>query len=148
MSRFRRILHPTDFSRASGAAFARAAAMAREDRAELLVIHVLTPTLPMVGEGYVSPKAYQEMEASARAVGRKHLDALVTKAKKAGVRARGMLLEGVPHERIVKAAKSQRADLVVMGTHGRTGLARFFLGSVAERVVAMAGCPVLTVRGR
>ncbi len=148
MSRFRRILHPTDFSRASGAAFARAMALAKADRAELLVVHVLTPALPMVGDGYVSPKVYEEMEASARAAGKKHLDRLVAKAKRAGVRARGVLLEGVPHERIVRAARAQRADLVVMGTHGRTGLARFFLGSVAERVVAMAGCPVLTVRGK
>lgn len=148
MSRFRRILHPTDFSRASGAAFARAVALAKADRAELLVVHVLTPALPMVGDGYVSPKVYEQMEASARAAGKKHLDRLVARAKKAGVRARGLLLEGVPHERIVRAARAQRVDLVVMGTHGRTGLARFFLGSVAERVVAMAGCPVLTVRGR
>lgn len=141
-------MHPTDFSRASGAAFARAVAMARADRAELLVVHVLTPVLPMVGDGYVSAKVYEEMEASARTAGRKHLDGLVAKAKRAGVRTRALLLEGVPYERIVRAAKTQRADLVVMGTHGRTGLARFFLGSVAERVVAMAGCPVLTVRGK
>lgn len=122
--------------------------MARADRAELLVVHVLTPVLPMVGDGYVSAKVYEEMEASARTAGRKQLDGLVAKAKRAGVRTRALLLEGVPYERIVRAAKTQRADLVVMGTHGRTGLARFFLGSVAERVVAMAGCPVLTVRGK
>ncbi|MBI2528299.1 MAG: universal stress protein [Candidatus Rokubacteria bacterium] len=148
MSTIRRILHPTDFSKASGAAFARAVEMARTNRAELLVAHVLTPAVPMVGDGYVSPKVYQEIEASARAAGQKHLGALVAKAKKAGARAKGLLLEGVPHDRIVRAAKAKRVDLVVMGTHGRTGLARFFLGSVAERVVAMASCPVLTVRGK
>jgi nucleotide-binding universal stress UspA family protein len=59
-----------------------------------------------------------------------------------------MLLEGVAHEQIARAAKRQRADLIVMGTHGRTGMARFFLGSVAARVAATAPCPVLTVRGR
>ena len=148
MGKIRRIMHPTDFSKASGAAFARAVEMARADRAELLLAHVLTPAIPMVGDGYVSPKVYEEIEASARAAGQKHLDALVTKAKKAGVRAKGLLLEGVPHDRIVRAAKAKRVDLVVMGTHGRTGLARFFLGSVAERVVSMAACPVLTVRGK
>src|SRR3989304_585188 len=93
----------------------------------------------MVGDGYVSPKVYQEIEASARAAGQKHLDALVAKARKAGVRAKGLLLEGIPHDRIVRAAKAKRVDLVVMGTHGRTGLARFFLGSVAGRGSAMAG---------
>jgi nucleotide-binding universal stress UspA family protein len=54
----------------------------------------------------------------------------------------------VAHEQIVRSAKRQRADLIVMGTHGRTGVARFFLGSVAARVAATAPCPVLTVRGR
>jgi nucleotide-binding universal stress UspA family protein len=63
------------------------------------------------------------------------------------VRARGLLLEGLAHEQIVRAAKAQRADLVVIGTHGRSGLAKFFIGSVAGRVVSAARCPVLTVRG-
>ena len=52
------------------------------------------------------------------------------------------------HEQIVRAAKAQRADLVVIGTHGRSGLAKFFVGSVAGRVVSAARCPVLTVRGK
>ena len=52
------------------------------------------------------------------------------------------------HEQIARAAKSKKADLIVIGTHGRTGLAKFFLGSVASRVVAAAPCPVLTVRGK
>ena len=70
------------------------------------------------------------------------------KAKSAKVRAKGVLLEGVAHDQIVRAAKRQKADLLVLGTHGRTGVARFFLGSVAGRVVASAPCPVLTVRGK
>jgi nucleotide-binding universal stress UspA family protein len=150
MSRLRRILHPTDFSRASGAAFSRAVKMAKDNRAELIVVHVWSAVVPTVGDGYgyMPPKVYEEMEASARAYGTKHLDALVAKARKAGARARGLLVEGVPYERITRTAKAQHADLVVMGTHGRTGLARLFLGSVAERVVAMSPCPVMTVRGR
>jgi len=67
MSRIRRILHPSDFSRASGAAFAKAVEMAKTNRAELFVVHVLTPVIPMVGDGYVSPKVYEEIEATARA---------------------------------------------------------------------------------
>ena len=150
MSRLRRILHPSDFSRASRAAFSRAVEMTKDNRAELIVVHVWSPVVFMGGDGYsyISPKVYEEMEASARAYGMKHLDALVAKARKAGARARGLLLEGVPYERITRAAKAQHVDLVVMGTHGRTGLARLFLGSVAERVVAMSPCPVMTVRGR
>jgi len=148
MSRLRRILHPSDFSRASAAAFARAVAMAKSDRAQLLLVHVLAPPVPIAGEGYISPKVYDDLEASARAYGQKHLGALQAKARKAGVRTVTLLLDGVPHEQIARAAKSKKADLIVIGTHGRTGLAKFFLGSVASRVVAAAPCPVLTVRGK
>ena len=66
-----------------------------------------------------------------------------------GVRASSLLLDfGVAHERIVRIAKSRRSHLIVMGTHGRTGFAKITLGSVAERVVTMAPCPVVTVRAR
>jgi nucleotide-binding universal stress UspA family protein len=148
MSRIRRILHPTDFSRASSAAYRRAVDMAKGNRAELLLVHVLTPAVPVVADGYVSPQVYEDMANASRAYGQKHLDALVRKAKQAGARARGLLLEGVPHERIAQAARSRKADLVVIGTHGRTGFAKLFLGSVASRVLAVAPCPVLTVRGK
>ncbi|HEU4368693.1 MAG TPA: universal stress protein [Methylomirabilota bacterium] len=146
----RRVLHPTDFSKASGAAFARALTEARQQRSELLLVHVLAPVVPMAGAGeaYVSPTMYEQMAESARAWAQKQMDRLLAKAKAARVRARGLLLEGVAHEQIVRTAKRQRAGLIVMGTHGRTGMARFFLGSVAARVAATAPCPVLTVRGR
>jgi len=143
-----RILHPSDFSGASRAAFAKAVEMTRASRGELVLLHVLTPVVPIVGDGYISPKAYDDIVASAEAWARRQLGALVAKAKKAGVRARGLVVEGVPHDRIVRAARSTRADLLVMGTHGRTGVAKFFLGSVAARVLATAPCPVLTVRGK
>jgi nucleotide-binding universal stress UspA family protein len=148
MSRIRRILHPTDFSRASSAAFKRAVDMAKANKAELLLVHVMTPTIPIMGDGYVSPQVYEDMEAAARAYSQKHLGALVSKAKQAGARVKGLLLEGVPHERIARAARSKKADLVVIGTHGRTGFAKLFLGSVASRVLAVSPCPVLTVRGK
>jgi nucleotide-binding universal stress UspA family protein len=144
----RRILHPTDFSKASAAAFAKAVEMAKAGRGELLLVHVMNPVIPVPGDGYISPKVYDEIAASTKAWGQKQLAKRLAKAKAAGVRARGFLLEGVPHEQIVRIAKSRRADLVVMGTHGRSGLAKLFLGSVAGRVVAAAPCPVLTVRGR
>lgn len=148
MSRLRRILHPSDFSRASGAAFARALVMAKADRAQLLLVHVLAPPIPTAGEGYISPKVYEDLEASSRAYGQKRLSALQAKARKSGVKAVTLLLDGVAHERIARAARSKKADLIIIGTHGRTGLAKFFLGSVASRVVAAAPCPVLTVRGK
>lgn len=148
MSRVRRILHPTDFSRASNAAFARAVAMAKADRAQLLLAHVLAPPMPIAGEGYIPPNVYDDLEASARKYAQKRLAALQVKARKAGAKSVLLILEGVAHEQIARAARSKKADLIVIGTHGRTGFAKFFLGSVASRVVATAPCPVLTVRGR
>ena len=142
------VLHPTDFSSASGTAFRRAVAEARARKASLLILHVLAPVVPIVGEGYISPAAYEQMSTAARAWAQKRLDRAVAKAKTARVRARGMLRDGVAHEQIARVAKAQHAKLIVMGTHGRTGVARFFLGSVAARVAATAPCPVLTVRGR
>jgi nucleotide-binding universal stress UspA family protein len=144
----RRILHPTDFSAPSNAAFKKAIEMAKASRAELLIVHVINPIIPVAGEGYVSPKMYEDLAASTRAWARKQLDRLLGKAKKSGVRGKGVLAEGAAHEQIARIAKTKRADLVVMGTHGRSGFAKLFLGSVAGRVVTAAPCPVLTVKGR
>jgi len=144
----RRVVHPTDFSAASGAAFKKAVEMAKADRAELLLVHVLNPVMPVPGDGYISPKVYDEIAASTRAWAGRQLDRLLKKGRAAGARVQGVLLEGVPHEQIVRFARSRRAAVVVMGTHGRSGLAKLFLGSVAGRVVTAAPCPVLTVRGR
>jgi len=147
MRRIRRILHATDFSRASTTALTWAVDMAKANRARLTVVHVMAPpSLALPGEGYVSPALYENLESSARAQANKRLAKVVARAKTAGVRANVLLLEGVPHERIARAAR--RADLLVIGTHGRSGLAKLFLGSVASRLVTLAPCPVLTVRGR
>jgi nucleotide-binding universal stress UspA family protein len=124
-------------------------ALARAGRVPLTIAHVVAPFVPAVpGEGFILPETYERIDAAARAAARKQLDRLVAKARRTGVRATGLILDGAPHEQIVRAVKSRRADLVVIGTHGRTGLTRLFLGSVAARVVTLAPCPVLTVRGR
>ncbi len=142
------ILHPTDFSPASRPAFNHALALARDEGAELWLVHALPTVMPMVGEGYMSPKTFDDLQRSMRAQAQKQLDRLVAKAKAARVRARGVLYEGVATDAIARAARAKRAKLIVMGTHGRTGLTRLFMGSVAERVVGTAPCPVLTVRGK
>ena len=147
MKKIRRIMHPTDFSGAPSAAFRRAVDMAKANAAELLLVHVITSVVPIMTDGYVSPRVYEDLEAAARADGQKQLDKLVRKARQVGARVKGLLLEGVPHERIAQAARSKKADMVVMGTHGRTGFAKLVLGSVASRVLTVAPCPVLTVRG-
>jgi nucleotide-binding universal stress UspA family protein len=149
MSQFRRILHASDFSPASRPAFRRALDLARANRARLTLVHVYSTYIPMMGEGYVgSAQVYDKMIVDIRTDAQRRLDRLVTQARKNGVRAKGLLLDGIPHDRIVRAARSTRADLIVLGTHGRTGLGRLFLGSVAARVVTLAPCPVLTVRAK
>src|SRR3989442_14293865 len=105
--------------------------MAKSSHAELLLVHVLSPIVPLAGEGYVSPKMYDEIALSTRAWAQKQLDTLLAQAKKARVRAKGFLLEGVPHEQIVRFAKSKRVDFLVLGTHGRTGIAKLLVGSRA-----------------
>ena len=148
MRTFRRILHPSDFSPASRPAFKMAVKLAKRNRAGLLVLHVLPP-LPMVPEDYMAAAMYDELRRVRRNGGQKQLGRLVATARAAGVRASGILRDaGVPAEQIGQLARARRADVIVMGTHGRTGLARAFLGSVAARVLATSACPVLTVRAR
>jgi nucleotide-binding universal stress UspA family protein len=150
MKVFTRILYATDFSKASRPALVKALALARQNHAPLVIAHALPPLVLTVGGdfGYVAPRTYEAIDQSARQHARKQLAAVARRAKSAGVRATALLLEGAPHEQIPRAVRRTRADLVVIGTHGRTGLAKVLLGSVAERVVRLSPRPVLTVRSR
>ena len=143
--RVRRILFATDFSGASQAAWTVALALAKAHRARLGIVHAVPPLA--LGQGL--RWAYAEAEARARAVARKRLGILRDKARRAGIRAEISLVRAVPDAGILRAARSMRMHgvWIVMGTHGRTGMAAAFVGSVASRVVATAPCPVLTVRG-
>lgn len=145
---FRKILIATDFSPASRPAVTRATELARERRGELLIAHVLPWVGPIGTEGWIPARIYDDMAQAVRETGQKRLDQVVARARRAGARARGLLFWGIPHEIIARLARREKADLVVVGTHGRTGLSRLMMGSVASRVVGTAPCPVLTVRGR
>jgi nucleotide-binding universal stress UspA family protein len=151
MNRIRRIMCASDFSAASRPAFRKALELARSTRARLLIVHALFPVIPpLMGEGvYVSPTTWNQIEAGARRTAQRQLAKLLQAARKSGVRANALVVEGAtPADRIVRTARARRVDLLVLGTHGRTGLSRLVLGSVAGRVVATAPCPVLTVRAR
>ena len=147
MAGLRRILFASDFSKESGKAFAAALKMAKTNRATLTVLHVIAPLMPVAPDQYVGPETWRELDRETRRWTAQRLAALTAKAKKGGVKAVGLTVDGSPAQQIVRIARSKRFDLVVIGTHGRTGLAKFFLGSVAGRVVSTAPCPVLTVRG-
>ena len=148
MTRIRRIVCASDFSSASRKAFATAVMLAKVNRAALTMVHVVTPIVRLAPDQYVASTTWEEIEIGTRAWAQAQIDRLAAKAKRAGIRATALLLEGDAPEEIVRAAQLKRSDLLVLGTHGRTGLSKLFLGSVAERVVATAPCPVVTVRGK
>jgi universal stress protein A len=148
MARIRRIVHATDFSKASLPAFRKAVELAKENKASLPIIHVL-PSMPMVADAYIAATAYDELLRGQRAQADKAMARLLKRARAAGVRAVGKIVDfGVVSDTVVRFAKRERADIIVMGTHGHGILAKILLGSVAERVISHASCPVLTVRGR
>ena len=144
----RAILHATDFSTASRPAFAKATELARADRSPLLLLHVLNPMMPMIGDRPIEPPTYRELQKASRAWALKNLARLVAQAKARGVRATPIVVEGSEAGSIVRLARARRVSMIVIGTHGRSGIERVLLGSVATRVVSQATCPVLTVRGR
>ena len=148
MKRIRRILHASDFSKASGRAFQTAMTMAKANRARLTVVHVIVPFELVVPEQYVDSGTFDQLAAQARQWGQRQLAKLADRAKRTGARTTTLLREGDPAQQIVRAARSERADLIVVGTHGRRGFSKLLLGSVAERVVGTAPCPVVTVRGK
>ena len=144
MKLFRRILVATDFSEASTPAFQEAILMAKENGSELLIANAYQRP-DMLQADAVAFGVYEEWEGNLRDEVEGKLNALVEEARTAGVAARPLVLTGAPHHAIADAAKENDADLVIMGTHGRKGVARFFLGSVASRVIKTAPCPVLTI---
>jgi nucleotide-binding universal stress UspA family protein len=135
----RTILHPTDFSERSGSALRLACALTRDYGARLVVLHVATPPDVIYSEGALplDPEVFYR-EAKER------LDRL--EVPEGNVRAERRFEEGDPATEILRVAPEVNADLIVMGTHGRTGLGRLLMGSVAEQIVRKASCPVLTVK--
>ena len=142
---FYRIIVPTDFSSCSEEAWRLAQRLAGMSGAELVLTHVLTEA-PLFREGpFIMPKVREVFEA-ARSFADAALGEWVAKARAEGLSARAALRTGVAYQEIVTLATDERADLIVIGTHGRGGLNRALLGSVADRVIRLAPCPVLTVR--
>lgn len=146
MKSFHRVMVATDLTPASGPAFRAAVEMAN-DGAELIIVHAYQPpNLAQVET--VAPAVYEEWDRSLRADVERKLRPLVEGARRGGADARALILSGPSSVTIAQAAKDNRADLLVMGTHGRKGVSRFFIGSVASRVISSAPCPVMTVRAQ
>jgi nucleotide-binding universal stress UspA family protein len=142
----RRILVPTDFSKHSENALAYAAAFAEKFDAELYLLHVVQDLALFVPEAVaVAPPAVPAVEQLTAAV-REALDRTIDSHQLRRFTVHAEVREGSPFYEVVRFAKEQEIDLVIMGTHGRTGLIHVLLGSVAEKVVRKSPCPVLTVR--
>jgi len=143
----RRILVPVDFSKDSLNAVAYAAEFAQPFGAELLLLYVVepiyyaTPTDPYAVNANVAMLIEEQ-----RRLGEQQLARIGADLEKKGQRFRALIKSGSPPQQITDTAKRQRVNLIIMATHGRTGLAHMFMGSVAEKVVRTASCPVLTVR--
>ena len=148
MSTIRLIFYATDFSEASERALDEAVSLAKQFGAEIRVVHVIEAVHYVTGEEFAAADLYTKLEEATERSAATSMQGLLDKIAKLGVKAESLLLKGSPAEQIVNAAKERNADMIVIGTHGRTGLSKLFMGSVAGRVVSTAECPVLTVRGR
>jgi nucleotide-binding universal stress UspA family protein len=135
----RRILHPTDLTVISDNALATAISLAKQNHADLLLLHALPPPTPIY-----------EIESSVRPEAEEALAKLLKGVTDIGVKAKRVLIKGSApvSNNIARCARFFGADLIVMGTHGRTGISRGLVGSHASRVIARAHCPVVVVRGR
>lgn len=141
MKSIKTILHPTDFSDPAQNSFQFACALASDMKARLIAFHVVPHTSALVDDliDYTSPDHELKAWSSLR-------DLQQTAQDGYGLEIDIDLSEGDPATEILKTAGQRQCDLIVLGTHGRTGLRHLLMGSVAERVVRKAPCPVLTAR--
>ncbi len=142
MSTFERILVPVDFSECSDRAVELALDIARTNDAQLILVHAvhIPPTYyAAASEGFALP-LMDEIESAEKA----SLEELFERLKEKHPKVDRLLVRGNPWQKIIEMAAKRDADLIVMGTQGRTGLAHVFLGSVAEKVIRLSPVPVLT----
>ena len=150
MSAYRRILVAVDGSAASGKGLREAIRLAKAQRARLVIVHVVDEYPAFAALDGMAGAAGADLVPVLREAGRRVLAKAQRAAGKGGVRASTILREmvgGSAAYPIVREAKKQRADLIVLGTHGRRGVRRLVLGSDAEQAVRLAPVPVLLVRG-
>ena len=145
MSNILTILCPVDFSDPSRTAVTQAAELAVVLDAELILTHVVAPVLYPVAFG-AAPMTGRNVEEEAKAAAEEALQALVSELCDRGLKCSSLVEAGSPSRRIIEMVRQHGIDLVVMATHGHTGIKHALLGSVAERVVRHCLCPVLTVK--
>ena len=139
MERFKKILVATDGSEFSESALGYAIELAKKNYAKLFIVYVVP--LTTIGS------AWEDVEIRERLMqeGKEILEKAKEKVRERGMMPEVVLESGVPSEKILEVAKDKNVDLIVMGSHGHTKLEKIFIGSVAERVIAEACCPVLVL---
>ena len=140
MARIEKVLLATDGSPASEPASEQAIDLSTQVGAKLLVVSVLGASRSTGTATDVAPDSRASLTSKAQGI--------VARARAAGAEASFLVWEGEPGDAIVAAADSESADIIVVGSHGRSGVSRFFIGSVSDYVVRHAHCPVMVVRGR
>jgi universal stress protein A len=138
------VLVPLDFSTYAEQALDYAIALAQKLQARVTLLHVIQPPAVVKVEGGIWPSStfLQDLEAAVT----RDMEGYLARVTATGLAGEIAVVHGVPFQEILDTAKARQVDLIIMGTHGRTGLSHVLLGSVAEKVVRLAPCPVLVAR--
>jgi len=139
-----KILVPIDFSDHSRKALAYAVKFAQQFGSEIELVHVVTPVV--YAEGMVLPAAMENLDRQTEEHAKAELDKIA--AENPGVKIKTAILTGNPYDEIVTHARKRQTDLLLITTHGRTGLQHFLMGSTAEKILRHAPCPVMVVRDK
>jgi nucleotide-binding universal stress UspA family protein len=143
----RRILVPTDFSGCANYALPYASAIARATGAAIVCVHVLEPIVPAVGySGLSEPMPMADISEQLEDSAERELPEFTDCEELRGLKVEKIIVHGDAAAEIVRVAAEEDVDLIVVSSHGRTGLGRILFGSTAEAVVRHAGCPVLVVK--
>ncbi|HDD43871.1 MAG TPA: universal stress protein [Candidatus Desulfofervidus auxilii] len=138
---YKTILVPIDGSKASKIALEEAIKIAKENSASVIILHVVPQNADLIEVYKIS-----SLKSAFQQEGKKLLEEAYKYASQKGISAISHLVEGKPWEEIIKIATTQNCDLIVMGSHGHSTFSKFFLGSVTQRVLGEAPCPVMVVR--
>ena len=139
------ILVPTDFSEYANYALDYAIELAQALQARLTVLYVFHLSSLALGEA--PPTVLDDTLTAMETKAQQQTQMALTRVQNSGLQGDSVIVEGIPSQMIIETAERRDVDLIVIGTHGRTGLTHILMGSVAEKVVRLAPCPVLVTRG-
>ncbi|MBT0662843.1 universal stress protein [Geobacter pelophilus] len=145
MKNIDKILLAIDFSDSSQHACEYALTLASQFNSKLLILHVINEPVDLRGF-YVPHISFDRLEQEIEEGARKMMDQFVPKAMGSFTNFETCIVSGIPYDEILKKADDENTSMIILGTHGRTGIDHLLFGSTAERVVRTAKCPVLTVR--